>query len=514
MTPTPLPVAIIGAGPVGLAAAAHLVSRGEIPVVLEAGAHVGAAVRQWAHVRVFSPWRYNVDATAAAMLAKTGWTMPDPEHLPTGRELVEQYLEPLAALPDIRPSMHLGTRVVSVSRRGFDKLRSDGRDAAPFVVRVVTSAGAEQDIVARAVIDASGTSGSPNPLGADGTPARGEREIRDRVVYGIPDVLGVHRRRYAGRRVAVIGSGHSALNTLLDLVELTATDPETEIVWIVRRPPPARVFGGGVADALPARGALGQQARRLLDRGAVALVVGRIAAVTRTPRGLAIQDETGATLAVVDELVAVTGLRPDLTPLRELRLDLDPIMEAPKALAPLIDPNVHSCGTVPPHGAEELTQPEPGFYVVGMKSYGRAPTFLMLTGYEQVRSIACALTGDVEGARRVELTLPASGVCSTQPLGSPLSPENASGAAGSCCGGPAPATVDACCARDAEAKALGQDGCGCESEDAANTVVVGVPGSADPVGPVPSTGGPLRNALRLVPADTSRKSPRTSSCCG
>src|SRR5262249_12562831 len=99
MTREALPVAIIGAGPIGLAAAAHLRSRGEVPVVFEAGAEVGAAVRQWGHVRVFSPWRYNVDATAAGMLDKAGWTMPDPEHLPTGQELVEDYLEPLAALP-------------------------------------------------------------------------------------------------------------------------------------------------------------------------------------------------------------------------------------------------------------------------------------------------------------------------------------------------------------------------------------------------------------------------------
>jgi hypothetical protein len=99
--------------------------------------------------------------------------------------------------------------------------------------------------------------------------------------------------------------------------------------------------------------------------------------------------------------------------LRELRLELDPIVESPATLAPLIDPNVHSCGSVPPHGAAELRQPEKDFYIVGMKSYGRAPTFLMLTGYEQVRSVACALTGDWEGARDVQLVLPETGVCSS-----------------------------------------------------------------------------------------------------
>jgi thioredoxin reductase len=454
MVPGSLPVAVIGAGPVGLAAAAHLVSRGETPVVFEAGDQVGTAIRQWRHVRVFSPWRYDVDATAAAMLAKTGWTLPDPDHLPTGGELVEQYLEPLAALPSIRPHLRLGTRVAGVSRRGFDKLRTDGRDAAPFVLRVVTGAGGEQDVVARAVIDASGTYGTPGPLGADGIPARGEADVQDRVFSAIPGVLGPHRARYAGRRVAVVGSGHSAANTLLDLAELAAAEPKTAITWIIRRPLSARVLGGGHADALPARGALGRQLRELVDRKAVRLVVGRIAAVTRTADGVALRDEAGAILAAVDEVVAVTGFRPDLTLLRELRLDLDPAMEAPRALAPLIDPNVHSCGTVPPHGVTELAHPEPGFFVAGMKSYGRAPTFLMVTGYEQVRSIASALVGDWEAARAVRLTLPETGVCGSDALAATL--------ASACCAGPAEAAT----------------GGGSEPRQAAELVRIGPPAPA------------------------------------
>jgi len=294
---------------------------------------------------------------------------------------------------------------------------------------------------------------------------------------------------------------------------LKAAALETEIVWIVRRPPTARVFGGGAADALPARGALGQQARQLLDRGMVALIVGRVAAVTRTAGGVAMLDEAGTTLAMVDEIVAVTGFRPDLTLLGELRLDLDPIMEAPKALAPLIDPNVHSCGTVAPHGVEELAQPEPGLYVVGMKSYGRAPTFLMLTGYEQVRSVTCALTGDTVGARRVELTLPATGVCGASPSGPPILGSVASEPGGSCCGGPAPADVDACCAQDAEAKAVGQDGCGCGPASIAEAAVTAPVAGASPGGEEATTGGPTRNAPQLVPVSALRQPRRTSPCC-
>jgi hypothetical protein len=134
--------------------------------------------------------------------------------------------------------------------------------------------------------------------------------------------------------------------------------------------------------------------------------------------------------------------------------DLDPWIESAKALGPMIDPNLHSCGSVPPHGHRELSHPEPGFYTVGVKSYGRAPTFLMATGYEQVRSVAAAIAGDMEAADDVRLVLPETGVCSTQ-----VSPgeEKSSG----CCGGPAPKEVDACCVADALAKAENKGGCGC-----------------------------------------------------
>jgi hypothetical protein len=157
---------------------------------------------------------------------------------------------------------------------------------------------------------------------------------------------------------------------------------------------------------------------------------------------------------VVDELIVSTGFRPALSMLSEIRLRLDPAIEAPAALAPLIDPNEHSCGTVRPHGARELQQDDPGFYLAGIKSYGRAPTFLMLTGYEQVRSIAADIAGDKEGAARVELELPETGVCTRAGV-------EGGAAASSCCGGPAPASVNACCADDAAAKAAGKSGCGC-----------------------------------------------------
>lgn len=398
-----LPVAVIGAGPIGLAAAAHLARRGLPFVVLEMGPGPGTNLLAWSHVRMFSPWRYVVDPLAADMLAAAGHRLPDPDDLPTGADVVERYLEPLARLPRLAPNLRLSTTVLAVHREGMDKVRTPGRGARPLVVRVRGPSGREEEILARAVIDASGTWHRPNPLGAAGVPALGEAALRDRIAYGIPDVLGAQRARYAGRRVLVAGSGHSAIHSLLNLAELAERAPDTRVTWLLRRDSPEAAFGMGDGDPLPARGRLGVRARRLVDEGRVRVVAGFAAvAVRRTPEGIAVsgvQAGRRTELPPVDEVIVATGSRPDLDMLRELRLDLDPALECPRALAPLIDPNVHTCGTVPPHGVELLRHPEPGFYVVGSKSYGRAPTFLLHTGYEQVRSVVAALAGDLEGAR-------------------------------------------------------------------------------------------------------------------
>jgi hypothetical protein len=307
------------------------------------------------------------------------------------------------------------------------------------------------ELKARAVIDASGTCESPNPLGATGLPALGEAAVSDRIFYGIPDVLAAHRGRYAGRRVLVVGSGHSAFNVLLDLATLAEHEPATRILWAIRRPTIDGIFGGGAKDQLEERGRLGTRVRDLVRRGVLEIVPGfATSRLESTSKGI-VASADGRVLDPVDEVIATTGFRPDVSMLRELRLELDPIVESPAILAPLIDPNLHSCGSVPPHGAAELRQPEQDFYIVGMKSYGRAPTFLMLTGYEQVRSIAADIAGDRKAAERVELVLPETGVCN----------RSAAPSASQCCGGPAPSGVDACCVEDLANKLEGKAGCGC-----------------------------------------------------
>lgn len=456
-----LPVVVIGAGPVGLAAAAHLLQRGLTPLLLEAGASVAANLESYRHVRLFSPWQYNIDSAARTLLAAGGWHAPAADALPSAGEVIDHYLQPLAALPALAPYIRLHHKVLNIARAGIDKVKTAGREDAPFVLRVQTPEG-ERDLFAQAVIDAAGTWSQQNPLGASGVPALGEQALAQRIRYGMPDILGAERFRYAGKRVLVVGAGHSAAGNLLALAQLAQEEPATGIVWAIRGDNLNRLFGGGAADQLPARGMLGERLRALQQSGRLDLHTGFHIRELRLRQGMLQilgeeHDGAAPTIEGIDQIIAATGARPDLDITRELRVRTDPWLESTDALAPLIDPNLHSCGTIRPHGHRELAHPEPGYYAIGAKSYGRAPNFLMATGYEQARSVAAALAGDLAAADDVQLVLPETGVCTTGGLlGAPAS-------AAACCGGPAPATVDACCVLDANEKAQGHAACGCTS---------------------------------------------------
>jgi len=411
-----LPVAIVGAGPIGLAAAAHLAERGVDFVILEAGESVASSVKAWGHIRLFSPWKHVIDPASRRLLESNGWTPPrDEDAAPSGSELVTHYLSPLAALEPIVSRLRLGVAVEGVTRRGMDRTRTARRAATPFALRLRDSSGALSEFSARAVIDASGTYQTSNSLGANGLDPLGSADVADRVTTALPDVLGADRSRFSGKHTVVIGAGHSAVNTIINLATLIQTSPSTTVSWVIRGDSAARVFTSD-DDELSGRASLGARVQRLVNFGVITLVNNfeTVELASHDDRVDIIGERNGHIERITADLIVnATGFRPNLQMLREVRLDLDEVVEAPRRLAPLIDPNVHTCGTVEPHGFTELQQPEPNFFLAGMKSYGRAPTFLLATGYEQVRSIVAYLAGDVAAARSLELVLPATGVCST-----------------------------------------------------------------------------------------------------
>ncbi len=417
---TSKPVAIIGAGPIGLAAASHLIERGEQPVIFEAGPEVGYSIKQWQHVQLFSPWEFNVDKASKRLLEQHGWEMPAEDKLPTGRELRENYLLPLASVPDLQSQITLDSKVKAVSRKNWDKVKDHNRENYPYVLTIEEPNGSQFQFEAQAVIDSSGTWFNPNPVGSSGIPAPGEEKNRDLISYGIPDVNGQLRSEYENKSVAVVGSGHSAMQVVLDLMKLQDKSADTKIHWIMRSTNLEKVFGGGEDDQLEARGELGIRARKAIEADQIELHTPfLLQRIDRTDDNsdhyLTITgDQEGWQKQInADRIVGTTGFRPDLEMIREVRTNIDPAIESVGDLAPLIDPNIHSCGTVHPHGINELKHPDENFFIAGIKSYGRAPNFLLATGYEQVRSIAAYLTGDYEAANTIELNLPETGVCTT-----------------------------------------------------------------------------------------------------
>jgi thioredoxin reductase len=433
-----LPVAVIGAGPVGMAAAAHLESRKIRFMLFEAGNTIASSIMSWKHIRVFSPWRYNIDNAARQLLIASGWQNPDDNELPTGQELFDRYLNPLYELASIRKNTFLNAKVISVGRKNIDKMRTMGREDLPFVVSILHGDHFQQHDV-RAVIDATGTWTSPNPIGP-GVCAIGEVENRDKIFYGIPDVLNDHFDRYKNKNVLVVGSGHSSINAILELDKLKDLYPQTEINWVLRKKSVRDVYGGQGDDALEARGTLGIKIEELINNDRLNVYtpfqIHQIAEKAKRLTIIGYQHGERFALNDIDEIISNTGSRPDFSYLREVRLNIDPSLESVSEIADLIDPNIHSCGTVRPHGEKELRHPDKDFYIVGSKSYGRAPTFLMATGYEQVRSVVAAIDGDVQAAGNVELDLPETGVCSVD-----------AGSSACCGGGKSKTETDtvACC---------------------------------------------------------------------
>ncbi|WP_339768531.1 FAD-dependent oxidoreductase [uncultured Paraglaciecola sp.] len=407
---TNLPVAVIGAGPIGLSAAVHLLAQGYTPILFEAGDKAGSNLARWGHVRMFSPWAYNVDPAAVALLKQKGWNEPVGNEFPTGKELLEQYVTPLASHCEIAPHLNLNTQVISVSRLNHDVLRTDGRDEVPFVLRV-TGPNGDSDVKAQAVIDASGTYQTPNWLGTHGIPALGENAAADSITYGVPNILGYGRKQYANQSVLVVGGGHSAFNALQDLILLADQYKDMRVLWGVRNACVANVVRSPANDELQERRRLEVRIQDLLEQGRIEVFNELEIEKINRENGRLIVHSGSRKLPPVDRIIAATGFRPNLSILAELRISLDPATQSPTRLAPLIDPNLHSCGSVPEHGCVELSHPEQDLYIVGIKSYGRAPTFLLKTGYMQVQSVVNALATSEISADIHPCAAPAISLC-------------------------------------------------------------------------------------------------------
>jgi len=329
-----------------------------------------------------------MDHSAKRLLANTNWDSPSLDELHTGNEFVKKYLTPLANHPDIKPQIHLNAKVIAISKKGLDKMKTSNREQVPFELRI-DKEGSILITHADVVLDATGTWNQPNPLGSSGLLAIGEIEANQFITKGIPDVKGIDLKKFANQTVLVVGSGHSAINTLLDLAEIQETHPKTKLHWVLRKKNLEKVYGGQEKDGFEARGALGIKLQKLVESNKLTIHTPFfIHKIEKSENGISIEglkDGKKESIAEIHHIISNTGSRPNVDIFKELRVDLDASLDSVFDLAPLIDPNVHSCGTVRPHGEKELRHPEKNFYIIGSKSYGRAPTFLLATGYEQVR---------------------------------------------------------------------------------------------------------------------------------
>lgn len=389
-------IAIIGAGPVGLEAALYASRLGHAPTVYEAEC-VGANLRSWGHVTMFSPWAMNASPLGLELLRGAGHPVPDPDACPTGDEMVERYLEPLVESGPLAPAVRTGVRVESVGRAG--DLKGDGigeprRQRTPF--RLLLSDGEREWIEeADRVLDCSGVYGQHNWLGSGGIPAPGERRAADRIRYRLEEFGGDQRHRYAGSRTLLVGAGHSAATAASALARLVESEPGTRVVWMTRgarRPPIVEVED----DPLARRARLSAAANAVVNdppRGfrflpgrvvdAVHVGPDRLEVVLRSPGS-----EEGEESVEVDRIVALVGYRPDLEICRELQVHTCWATEGPMELAAtLLADGGGDCLDQPSPGPEALTMPEPGFAWLGHKAYGRNPAFLLDTGREQIRDL-------------------------------------------------------------------------------------------------------------------------------
>lgn len=382
-------LAILGAGPTGLEAALAAIDSGFPFTLYEAAPQVAGSVRGWGHVRLFTPWDMNVSPRMRRHLELAGMPVPAGEACPTGGELARELFDRLAALPRVAANVRLGTRILAVGREGLlkhEEIASAERARHPFRLLVQGPDGVERLEHADLVIDASGTWTGPNRLGDGGIPALGETELDGEIVRHVPDVAG-SPATWSGKRVLVVGGGHSAHTALRDLAGLAETAPSTHIVWVRRSD-----WRGdsGEADPLPERARLSSQAAALAAGVSPHVEVVTDAAVESVARSnghyeVTLRTEEGPRRVAVDRILSLTGYVGDFGLYRQLQVHECYATCGPmKLAAAILGAGGGDCLAQSTHGADTLTNPEPGFFLLGSKSYGRNNTFLMRIGWEQV----------------------------------------------------------------------------------------------------------------------------------
>jgi hypothetical protein len=386
-------IAILGAGPTGLEAALAAAEAGFPFTLYEASPAVAGNVRAWGHVRLFTPWEMSVSPRMRRHLEAAGREAPGGADCPTGHELAAGLLEPLAALPEIAPRLRLGTRVLSVGREGLlkhEEIATAERGRRPFRLLLRDGSGREWTETADAVIDATGTWGNPNTLGDAGIPAPGEQTLNGEIRRDIPD-LSREAAAWAGKTVLLAGAGHSAQTAARDLARLALEAPGTEVLWLLRTPEPG--WGSHPGDALPARASLAADAASLASGSSPAVKVRRGAVVDAIgkPNGrfrVTLRNGAGAETVEVDRVVSLTGSVGDHGLYRQLQVHECYATCGPiKLSAAILGAGSSDCLAQTSHGAETLTNPEPNFFILGSKSYGRNNTFLMRIGWEQVGEV-------------------------------------------------------------------------------------------------------------------------------
>lgn len=391
-------IAILGAGPIGLEAALAAAQRGEELVVYEAAATVGGHVRAWGHVPTFTPWSMNVSPRMRAALPGA----PDGDGLPNGEQLADELLEPIAALPELARRIRLSSRVLAIGREGMLKHEGIGdprRAARPFRLLVARPDGSQEIDHADVVIDATGSYGNPNRLGDGGIDAVNERAFDDRIVRYLP-ALESEPRAWAGQTILLTGSGHSAQTAARQLASFARDAPGTRVVWAVRKAEPD--WGAVESDPLPERASLNAAAAELAAGGSSALTL-RPGCVTEALHGsgerivVTLRNGEPGDL-VVDRILALNGGVGDHSLYRQLHVHECYATSGPMNLAAaLLGESGGDCLAISPHGPETLRNPEPGFFILGAKSYGRNSQFLLQTGWQQVDDVFGSLI--YEGAR-------------------------------------------------------------------------------------------------------------------